>query len=1268
MDSDGLRKPGYVIRNAASNKTLSEMKLDSDGLVKPGYVIRSGASNKTLSEMKLDSDGLVKPGYVIRNAASNKTLSEMKLDSDGLLKSGHQIRCAASNKTLSEMKLDSDGLLKTGYEILHGKACKRLKENVQRKDGKMRTGHQQAAATRYTRDLEEARIRIHAFIRRTNVDKIEGYESPTKISATMSNIDQYGWPVKCPECQTVYAITYRQQTTSTTAFRRRNRRIRQRQYRQNQNIIENNRFAVLAENNLDNDDNVDLVSDVDENEPVLATNISKKNQKKKKNRSYLIYDRILAWIENNTSTATNNIIGKSGNHAYLMASIPIYDEWIRANYDIQVWENYLKMGTENKHWAKEIIQRTKKRDDIVNTQFVKKKINQLSAIVAQANATITDLKIQLHTYWSQIPVYKKGKEKEKEKEKGRATTDNATQTDSNIEVNASTPVTPKSPAVQLSIDTIHNKVDELEKLIFQYLKHCTQHVKKMHETRIQVAKIQMDEFKALEDFEQIATPSQWNIHLILKLKMKLWSTKNKNYLAATKRVEYDMPPRFIEKVDLSFKINESIINQDEAQATYNQMKQITKDFRIQAMTLYVQSLARENELLTDEIKRIITGFPQDNDEGFDAEPGYAAFKHYHDLREKRLKLEAEQSIYFLVQERVEGETNEVITPTLDEYKLLKLGPRFIYNNPKTASRRRTTELATLKRKIEARFFEKKVSPGRPVEQFIAELDLVLQKLHNESITNQQHIRKDLINTSIQNLSNTIQLSQRQSGSFGFDIIKKKKNCGRLVKRLRHKLKLTNIIIRKSDKSKVFHLGKLEDYRKKSEEYMEKTKAYKCLEINNPLPDLIQRTNNYLLNLRLAKWITQKQYETLCINSNEVELAHLYYLPKAHKPGTPLRPIISGLKHPTIKISKFLDELLRPLFDKMALKSTVTSGFELVKQLQKWSKDNMRQETLFCTIDVMDLYTMVPQVEGVLALRKMLEYFKLKQVGGLKIETIIRLSRFVMQNNYFSYEGQYYHQIRGGAMGSPLTLTVANCYMFFYEQQIIKQINNSGGLYFRYIDDIFIVINWPIRHLMKQIDRWNKIDENIKLSENVGFMADFLDLHIENKDGQLFTTIFQKPSYEPYYLPFNSVHPIHMKKNIIFTMLLRALRYCSIFQEYLNEREKLRMALLLNRYPNKFIDKQFNNVLSKLNIQSLTCNNYVNCRQEVIDSPIKEKIPVDYEKTMFVHFTYCSSMRTFPIKFQALWNKYFGESPINDVLPALGTRNVKNLQRQLTHTR
>ncbi|CAF3972554.1 unnamed protein product [Rotaria sp. Silwood1] len=232
-------------------------------------------------------------------------------------------------------------------------------------------------------------------------------------------------------------------------------------------------------------------------------------------------------------------------------------------------------------------------------------------------------------------------------------------------------------------------------------------------------------------------------------------------------------------------------------------------------------------------------------------------------------------------------------------------------------------------------------------------------------------------------------------------------------------------------------------------------------------------------IKLSNWITQKQYEQLSIRPNEVELAHLYYLPKPHKPGTPLWPIVFGLKHPAIKISKFLDELLRPLFDKIASNTIVTSRTEVIKQLHEWSKRNICQETLLCTMDVMDLYTMMPQIEGILSIRKMLNLLNIKQVNDLKIETIIRLSRFVVQNNYFSYNDKYYHQVHGGAIDSPLTLIIANCYMFFFEQDIVKQIKNSNGLYLRYTDDIYITINWPIQHVYKQIDRWNKFDQNIK---------------------------------------------------------------------------------------------------------------------------------------------------------------------------------------------
>ncbi|CAF4595994.1 unnamed protein product [Rotaria socialis] len=601
------------------------------------------------------------------------------------------------------------------------------------------------------------------------------------------------------------------------------------------------------------------------------------------------------------------------------------------------------------------------------------------------------------------------------------------------------------------------------------------------------------------------------------------------------------------------------------------MRHITKEYRVQAMSLYVQSTNRECEILTDEIKHIIEGFPrntEENDEQVDAESGYTEFKHYNELREKRLNLEAEQSIYFLEVQRVEGEIKEqeeeIIAPTLT----------------------------------------------------------------------------------------------RSNG--------KKKNYRRLIKPLKHKIRSASLVLQKTDKSKVFNLGTRQHYQKKSNEYMEKTEAYQCLGVNDPLPNLIERTNKYLLDLRLAHWITQKQYELLCVKPSEAKLAHLYYLPKTHKPGTPLRSIVSGLKHPTIKISTYLDQLLRPLFDRIGLKTTTTSGFEVMKQVYEWSTTNLRKETLLCTIDVVDLYTMIPQTEGVLAIKKMLDYLELKQIGGLKIETIIRLSRFVMKNNSFLYEGQYYHQIREGAMGSPLTLTIANCYMFFFERNIVKQITNAGGLYLRYIDDMFIIINWPERHLNKQIGQWNTLDSNIQLKAQAGQSINFLDIYVENINADLFTKVYHKPSYEPYYLPFNRVHPVHMKKNIPFAMFLRAIRYCSTFKAFLDEREDLRMALLLNKYPGKFIDSQFNRVLKKCNItQSLNSNNYNTIRKNIIYNIIEEeKLPTDHYRTMFIHFTYCLNIRTLPTKFHTLWNKYFSESPINEIIPVIGTRNVQNLQKQL----
>jgi len=181
-----------------------------------------------------------------------------------------------------------------------------------------------------------------------------------------------------------------------------------------------------------------------------------------------------------------------------------------------------------------------------------------------------------------------------------------------------------------------------------------------------------------------------------------------------------------------------------------------------------------------------------------------------------------------------------------------LDPRFIFDDPRTASQRRRTELAILKQKIESRFFEKKVNLGQSVDRFIAELDMILNNFHQTTAdrkhqrleqNQQQKQQRQVI--SYDDLPTIIHSNLRQFVNRSMDLNNKKKkrmNYSRVVKRLKHKLRSANVVIQKSDKLKIFHLSKRQDYQTKSMEYMVKTAAYECLGENDPLPDLIERTN------------------------------------------------------------------------------------------------------------------------------------------------------------------------------------------------------------------------------------------------------------------------------------------------------------------------------------------------------------------------------------------------------------------------------------------
>jgi hypothetical protein len=165
----------------------------------------------------------------------------------------------------------------------------------------------------------------------------------------------------------------------------------------------------------------------------------------------------------------------------------------------------------------------------------------------------------------------------------------------------------------------------------------------------------------------------------------------------------------------------------------------------------------------------------------------------------------------------------------------------------------------------------------------------------------------------------------------------------------------------------------------------------------------------------------------------------------------LRPIVSSMNTPTTGISKLLDELIRPLFDKHVRQTTIVDGVDLIRRLERYSSNGyLKSTTLFCTFDITDLYTMLPQEESVNVVIEFLMHFGYSNVKGISMDTIRELASIVLQENVFNHEKKFYRQVVGGAMGSAFTLTLANIFMWKWEQQLAQKQISSNEIYGRYV--------------------------------------------------------------------------------------------------------------------------------------------------------------------------------------------------------------------------
>jgi len=163
----------------------------------------------------------------------------------------------------------------------------------------------------------------------------------------------------------------------------------------------------------------------------------------------------------------------------------------------------------------------------------------------------------------------------------------------------------------------------------------------------------------------------------------------------------------------------------------------------------------------------------------------------------------------------------------------------------------------------------------------------------------------------------------------------------------------------------------------------------------------------------------------------------------------VRPIENTIHAPTTNISKFLNHHIRPIFHDKCKSTTIIDGAHLIQELDAYSKkDLFKPSTLFCTFDIHNLYTMLPQDDALNTLVEFLYEHGYRKVKGIALDIIRKLASVVLKENAFVYSKKIYKQILGGAMSSALTLTLANIFMWKWQKKFVDQQKLSGEYFGR----------------------------------------------------------------------------------------------------------------------------------------------------------------------------------------------------------------------------
>ncbi|XP_065642299.1 uncharacterized protein LOC136073930 [Hydra vulgaris] len=283
--------------------------------------------------------------------------------------------------------------------------------------------------------------------------------------------------------------------------------------------------------------------------------------------------------------------------------------------------------------------------------------------------------------------------------------------------------------------------------------------------------------------------------------------------------------------------------------------------------------------------------------------------------------------------------------------------------------------------------------------------------------------------------------------------------------------------------------------------------------------------------------------------------------------------------------------------------TTFDSFSFVADLKQVDVTNK----FIVSYDVESLFTNIPLNETINIATEL--FFKdetrSKYFSKTHFKKLLQIST---SGSHFLFNGKFYDQLDGVAMGSPLAPILANVFIGFHEQTWVNNCLSSIPIFYkRYVDDIIAIFNseFEAQEFFKHLNKQHKNLRFTKEKEKTTKFH-FFDV-LTNKSNSLSTSVYHKKTITGLLQIFFSFVPSCYKTGLLRCLIDRTYKINNTWFGFDKDIKNLSLVLKDNQFPQKVIDTEI-----KLYVEKKT-------NPPVINTGFIDKTNIRYFKLPFIGF-------------------------------------------------